>query len=185
MQGARYLLPFHINAVLCVVISIGRKRNLLGDNCNVFYLPFITSPNATYFESSIYHISKFCTLFPNGCKREYICHSADKRIRFSRNWMQGDCKNWMQSRVILVAMLSYYHFIQKSSRVGWVGLGGTMAHYCITACKKICDFELQYVSLRGFVARQLLLRIYALSSVKFSGLKLWLCKKCDKYEVCL
>ena len=27
-------------------------------------------------------------------------------------------------------------------------------------------------------------RIYALSSVKFSGLKLWLCKKSDKYEVC-
>ena len=26
-------------------------------------------------------------------------------------------------------------------------------------------------------------RIYALSSVKFSGLKLWLCKKSDKYEV--
>ena len=93
MQGARYLLPFHINAVLCVVISIGRKRNLLGDNCNVFYLPFITSPNATYFKSTIYHISKFYTLFPNGCKREYICHSADKRIRSSRNWMQDNCKN--------------------------------------------------------------------------------------------
>ena len=26
--------------------------------------------------------------------------------------------------------------------------------------------------------------IYALSSVKFSGVKLWLCKKSDKYEVC-
>ena len=49
----------------------------------------------------------------------------------------------------------------------------------------MCEFELPDVSLRCFVARQLLLRIYALSSVKFSGLKLWLCKKCDKYEVCL
>ena len=113
MQGARYLLPFHINAVLCVVISIGRKRNLLGDNCNVFYLPFITSPNATYFKSTIYHISKFYTLFPNGCKREYICHSADKRIRSSRNWMQDNCKNWMQSGVILVTMLSYYHLSKR------------------------------------------------------------------------
>ena len=47
----------------------------------------------------------------------------------------------------------------------------------------MCEFELPDVSLRCFVARQLLLRIYALSSVKFSGLKLWLCKKCDKYEV--
>ena len=26
-------------------------------------------------------------------------------------------------------------------------------------------------------------RIYALSSVKFPGLKLWLCKKDDKYQV--
>ena len=41
----------------------------------------------------------------------------------------------------------------------------------------MCEFELPDVSLRCFVARQLLLRIYALSSVKFSGLKLWLCKK--------
>ena len=49
----------------------------------------------------------------------------------------------------------------------------------------MCEFELPDVSLRCFVARQLLLRIYALSSVKFSGLKLWLCKKCDKYEVCI
>ena len=48
----------------------------------------------------------------------------------------------------------------------------------------MCEFELPDVSLRCFVATQLLLRIYALSSVKFSGLKLWLCKKCDKYEVC-
>ena len=47
----------------------------------------------------------------------------------------------------------------------------------------MCEFELPDVSLRCFVATQLLLRIYALSSVKFSGLKLWLCKKCDKYEV--
>jgi len=47
----------------------------------------------------------------------------------------------------------------------------------------MCEFELPDVSLRCFVARQLLLRIYALSSVKFSGLKLWLCKKSDKYEV--
>ena len=49
----------------------------------------------------------------------------------------------------------------------------------------MCEFELPDVSLRCFVATQLLLRIYALSSVKFSGLKLWLCKKCDKYEVCI
>ena len=48
----------------------------------------------------------------------------------------------------------------------------------------MCEFELPDVSLRCFVARQLLLRIYALSSVKFSGLKSWLCKICDKYEVC-
>ena len=48
----------------------------------------------------------------------------------------------------------------------------------------MCEFELPDVSLRCFVARQLLLQIYALSSVKFSELKLWLCKKCDKYEVC-
>ena len=47
----------------------------------------------------------------------------------------------------------------------------------------MCDFELWDVSLRCFVATQLLLRIYALSSVKLSGLNLWLCKKCDKYEV--
>ena len=49
----------------------------------------------------------------------------------------------------------------------------------------MCEFELPDVSLRCFVATQLLLRIYALSSVKFSELKLRLCKKCDKYEVCL
>ena len=48
----------------------------------------------------------------------------------------------------------------------------------------MCEFELPDVTLRFFVATQLLSRIYALSSVKFSGLKLWLCKKCDKYEVC-
>ena len=40
------------------------------------------------------------------------------------------------------------------------------------------------VSLRSFVVKQLLSRIYALPSVKFSGLKLWLCKNSDKYEVC-
>ena len=49
----------------------------------------------------------------------------------------------------------------------------------------MCEFELPDVSLRCFVVRQLLSRIYALSSVKFSGLKLWLCKKSDKYEVCV
>ena len=49
----------------------------------------------------------------------------------------------------------------------------------------ICEFELPDVSLRCFVARQLLSQIYALSSVKFPGLKLRLCKKNDKYEVCL
>ena len=47
----------------------------------------------------------------------------------------------------------------------------------------MCEFELPDVSLRCFVARQLLLQIYALSSVKFLGLKLRLCKKKDKYEV--
>ena len=47
----------------------------------------------------------------------------------------------------------------------------------------ICEFELPDVSLRCFVVKQLLLRIYALSSVKFPGLKLRLCKKNDKYEV--
>ena len=35
-----------------------------------------------------------------------------------------------------------------------------------------------------FVSRQLLLQIYALSSVKFPHLKLRLCKNNDKYEVC-
>ena len=49
--------------------------------------------------------------------------------------------------------------------------------------KYICEFELPNVSLRSFVARQLLSCIYARSSVKFSGLNLWLCKKSDKYEV--
>ena len=48
----------------------------------------------------------------------------------------------------------------------------------------IYDFELPDVSLRCFVVRQLLSHIYALSSVKFSDLKLWLCKISDKYEVC-
>ena len=48
----------------------------------------------------------------------------------------------------------------------------------------MCEFELPDASLRCFVVRQLLSRIYALSSVKFSGLKLWLCKKSDNYEVC-
>ena len=49
----------------------------------------------------------------------------------------------------------------------------------------ICEFKLPDASLRCFVVRQLLSCIYALSSVKFSGLKLWLCKKSDKYEVCI
>ena len=40
-------------------------------------------------------------------------------------------------------------------------------------------------SLRCFVARQLLYRIYALSSVKFSGLKLWLRNINDKYQLWL
>ena len=48
----------------------------------------------------------------------------------------------------------------------------------------ICEFEFPDVSLRCLVARQLLSRIYALSSVKFPGLKLRLCKKNDKNEVC-
>ena len=47
----------------------------------------------------------------------------------------------------------------------------------------IDNFELLGVTLRCFVAKQLLLRIYALSSVKFPGLKLRLCKKNDKYQV--
>ena len=42
--------------------------------------------------------------------------------------------------------------------------------------------EVPDLSLRCFVARLLLSLIYALSSVKFPGLKLWLCKKFDKYE---
>ena len=46
-------------------------------------------------------------------------------------------------------------------------------------------FEFLDGSLRCFVARQLLLQIYALSSVKFPHLKLWLCKRNDKYEVCM
>ena len=46
------------------------------------------------------------------------------------------------------------------------------------------NFELLGVTLRCFVARQLLSRIYALLSVKFPGLKLQLCKKNDKYQVC-
>ena len=35
----------------------------------------------------------------------------------------------------------------------------------------------------SFTYRKLLSCIYALSSVKFAGVKLWLCKKSDKYEV--
>ena len=38
--------------------------------------------------------------------------------------------------------------------------------------------------LRYFVARQFLLQIYALLSVKFPGLKMCGCKKKDKYQVC-
>ena len=37
--------------------------------------------------------------------------------------------------------------------------------------------KLPGVTLRFFVVRELLSRIYALSSVKFPSLKLWLCKK--------
>ena len=40
------------------------------------------------------------------------------------------------------------------------------------------------IDLRCFVARQFLSQIYALLSVKFSGLKKSQCKKYDKYEVC-
>ena len=40
-----------------------------------------------------------------------------------------------------------------------------------------------YITLRCFVARHLLSRIYALSSVKFLGLKLRLCKKRDEVWV--
>ena len=46
------------------------------------------------------------------------------------------------------------------------------------------NFEIIGVTVRCFVARQILSRIYALLSVKFPGLKLWLCKKNDKYQVC-
>ena len=44
------------------------------------------------------------------------------------------------------------------------------------------NFTLSF-TLLCFVARHLLSRIYALSSVKFLGPKLRLCKKKDKYEV--
>ena len=40
------------------------------------------------------------------------------------------------------------------------------------------------INLRCFVARQFLSQIYALLSVKFSGLKMCECKKNDKYQVC-
>ena len=39
------------------------------------------------------------------------------------------------------------------------------------------------IDLRCFVARQFLSQIYALLSVKFSGLNMCECKKSDKYEV--
>ena len=42
---------------------------------------------------------------------------------------------------------------------------------------------LSNIDLRCFVARQFLSQIYALLSVKFSGLKMCECKKNDKYEV--
>ena len=47
----------------------------------------------------------------------------------------------------------------------------------------MCNFT-QNIDLRCFVARQFLLQIYTLLSVKFSGLKKCKCKKYDKYEVC-
>ena len=43
---------------------------------------------------------------------------------------------------------------------------------------------LSNIDLRCFVARQFLSQIYALLSVKFSGLKMCECKKNDKYQVC-
>ena len=46
-------------------------------------------------------------------------------------------------------------------------------------------FEFSNGSLICLDAWQLLSPIHALSSVKFPGLKLWLCKKDDKYEVTL
>ena len=46
-------------------------------------------------------------------------------------------------------------------------------------------FEFSNGSLICLDAWQLLSPIYALSSVRFPGLKLWLCKKDDKYEVTL
>ena len=46
----------------------------------------------------------------------------------------------------------------------------------------MCNFA-HCGGLRYFVARQFLSQIYALLSVKFSGLKICECKKNDKYQV--
>ena len=51
----------------------------------------------------------------------------------------------------------------------------------------MCDFTLCAIcaiNLRCFVARPFLSEIYALLSVKFSGLKMCGCKKNDKFQVC-
>ena len=53
---------------------------------------------------------------------------------------------------------------------------------CISYFSHNSWFEFSDGSLRCFVARQLLLQIYAHSSVKFPQLKWRLCKKNDKYE---
>ena len=47
-----------------------------------------------------------------------------------------------------------------------------------------CREAICAINLRCFVARPFLSEIYALLSVKFSGLKMCGCKKNDKYEVC-
>ena len=52
-----------------------------------------------------------------------------------------------------------------------------MLHY-------VCNFA-HCGGLHYFVARQFLSHIYALLSVKFSGLKICECKNNDKYQVCL
>ena len=48
-----------------------------------------------------------------------------------------------------------------------------------------CREAICAINLRCFVARPFLSEIYALLSVKFSGLKMCECKQDDKYQVCL
>ena len=56
---------------------------------------------------------------------------------------------------------------------------------CISKLSHKSWFEFLDGSLCCFVARQLLLQIYALLSVKFPHPRLRLCNKNDKYEVCI